>query len=1073
MKRILLAVAVLCTGMSALAADKVTGLQTEYQTDPVGIEVARPRFGWQMSSDRKGAAQSAYQISVRDRKGKEVWNSGKVSSDNSVAVPYEGPKLAMNHKYSWFVKVWDEKGKALESAEARFTTGLMGSGWNGARWIGSSQPYFSKYRSVFDLSYTFTGQESEFIINRIDESNFISLAVRGGELVVSHTKDGVSACDGRVPLKIISSGRNRVWLAFRAERYMRGTVLTVKVNGHTLAKGLKVAYNPESSAGKGWTRLYGIGFEAGPAVYSDIVVEDGVYGEVLYRASGPFKASDGSRFWSPADESSAPMIRGCIDLPKKPMHAILYSTARGICNFWINGQRVDDGYFTPGSTDYSKSFAYCATDVTGLLRQGANGVGAILGSGWWSGSAGYQSMWQDQFGVSLGLLAKIFVTYEDGSAQVFITDGGWKVWDRGPIYNDGFLNGEDYDARKEIAGWSEADFDDSAWDYVRLLPAMDKGVKLKPYVGDAVRCREVLSAVSVSEPRPGVYVYDMGQNMVGVPSIKFRGKEGQTATIRYGEMKFPDIPPADPILPLTADDYERMKGLVYTENYRSALSTDHYTFRGDADGETFSPLLTFHGYRYVQIEGLDEAPALADVKGLVLNSIGPLTSSFECSDANINRLFSNIQWGQKGNFVSVPTDCPQRDERLGWTGDAQIFARTACCNANVAPFFSRWTESLRETQNYDGSYPDFIPNLYDKSGAKSEATCHNTKSLGWMEVGIILPWQVYQQYGDIDFLQRQWPSMVRYFQYLERRSVAGVQPGGGYGDWLAFEVTSSALTNTAYYAGDALLMSKMAAALGKTGDAQWYAMRYEAIKKAFNKQFVDKDGFTKQSGSVPPYKERKASGSEAAMRISGTQTSYVVPLMFDLFDESVKPLAVKHLLDELEKTDYTLTTGFIGTPYLNLVLSANGHSDVAWKLFEQTACPSWLYPVLQGATTIWERWNSYTIARGFGPVSMNSFNHYSYGAIEDWMMTCALGIERDESCPGYKHFFLQPSPGGTLQFARGGFETPYGRIEAGWKKSGKNYTYEVTVPANTSATLKINGREQELKAGKYKFTIKK
>lgn len=1072
MRRILLTAGALCAGIVAFAADVVTGLSTEYLTDPVGIEAAQPRFGWQISSARKGAAQSAYQISVQDRMGKEVWNSGKVSSGISVAVPYEGPKLGMNHRYSWTVKVWDEKGKTLESPQAHFTTGLMGSGWNGAKWIGSAQPHFSKYRSIFDLSYTYTGEESEFIINRIDDSNFISVAVKNGELVISHCKDGGSVCDGRAKLKISSPGRNRVWLAFRAERYRRGTTLTVKVNGHTLLRDLKVAVDTKASVGKGWSRFYEMGYAAGKTEYSDIVVEDGIYGKVLYRASGPFKAAEGERFWSPADESSAPMLRTCIDLPKKPACAILYSTARGICNFWINGQRADDGYFTPGSTDYSKSFAYAATDVTALLKQGLNGVGAILGSGWWSDAAGYQSMWQDQYGLDLGLLAKIFVSYEDGTAQVFITDGGWKVWNHGPILNDGLLNGEDYDARREVSRWSEADYDDSAWEYVQLLPSMDKGVRLKPYVGDAVRCRATLTAVSVSEPRPGVYVYDMGQNMVGVPSIRFRGREGQTVTIRYGEMIFPETPPKDPLPPLTADDYEQMKGLVYTENYRSALSTDHYTFRGDAEGETYSPLLTYHGYRYVQLEGLDEAPAAADVKGLVLNSIGELTSTFECSDSNINRLFSNIQWGQRGNFVSVPTDCPQRDERLGWTGDAQIFARTATYNANVDPFFSRWAESLRETQNYDGSYPDFIPNLYDQVGAKSETTSHNSKSLGWMEVGIILPWQIYQQYGDIRFLQQQWPSMVRYFQYLERRAVAGVQQGGGYGDWLALELTSSALTNTAYYAGDALLMSKMAEALGKKEDAQWYAARYSAIKKAFNKQFVDKDGFTKQSSSIPEYKEKKASG-ETVMRISGTQTSYVVPLMFDVFDENAKPLAVQHLLDELEKTGYTLTTGFIGTPYLNLVLSANGHSDVAWKLFEQTAYPSWLYPVLQGATTIWERWNSYTIAQGFGPVSMNSFNHYSYGAIEDWMMTCVLGIERDESAPGYRHFFLQPGPGGTLQFARGGFDTPYGRIEAGWKKSGRGYVYEVTVPANTSATLKINGREQELKAGKYKFSIKK
>lgn len=1071
LKRILLAAATLILGTAIYAADEVKGLMTEYQTEPIGIEVAQPRFGWQMASSRKGAAQSAYQIVVLNRNGEPVWDSGKVSSDASVAVPYEGKKLSMNHRYSWTVKVWDEKGKLLESPEAHFTTGLMGSGWNGARWIGSDRPHFSKYRSVFDLSYTYTGEQSEFIINRLDGSNYICVAVRNGTLFIEHCKDGKLVCDARKPLKISSTGRNRVWMAYRAEGFRRGTVMTVKVNGYTLLKDVKVAYDKTGSEGKGWCRLQEIGYGAGSAEYSDIVVEDGVHGEVLYRAAGPFKADEGARYWSPADEVSAPMLRTCIDLPKKPVSAILYSTARGICNFWINGERVDDGYFTPGSTDYRKSFAYLATDVTALMKQGDNGVGAVLGSGWWSDCIGYRSSWEDQYGVNLALKAKIFVTYEDGTAQVFITDGSWKVWDRGPIVNDGLLSGEDYDARREVPGWSKAGFDDSSWDYVRIRPAEEKGVVLKPYVGSAVRSREILSAASVSEPRPGIFVYDMGQNMVGVPSIKFKGKEGQTVTIRYGEMIFPEIPPKDPLPPLTAADYEEMKGLAYTENYRSALSTDHYTFKGNPEGECYSPLLTFHGYRYVQLEGLDEAPAPEDVKGIVLNSIGEITSTFECSDANINRLFSNIQWGQRGNFVSIPTDCPQRDERLGWTGDAQIFARTATYNANVNPFFTRWAESIRETQNSDGSYPDFIPNIYEPGKAKSETTGHNSKSMGWMEVGIVLPWQIYQQYGDIRFLETQWPSMVKYFQFLERRAVAGVQQGGGYGDWLSLELTSSALTNTAYYAGDALLMSKMATALGKEEDAQWYASRYEVIKKAFNKEFVDRNGFTRQGDSVPSYNEKKASGA-TRMRIAGTQTSYVVPLMFDLFDSSVKPLAIQHLLDEIEKTGNTITTGFIGTPYINLVLSANGHADVAWKLFEQTAYPSWLYPVLQGATTIWERWNSYTIAQGFGPVGMNSFNHYSYGAIEDWMMSCALGIERDESAPGYKHFFLQPSIGGTLQYARGAFDSPYGRIEAGWKRSGKGYVYEVTVPANTTATLRINGREQELKAGKYKFNIK-
>lgn len=1043
------------------AAIAVTSLQTEYRTEPVGIETPKPRFSWKMESSRKGAAQSAYQIAVTAPDGIEVWNSGKVESSASVAVPYEGEKLLPNSVYRWSVTVWDEKGKQLREEKSSFTTGLMGSGWSGAEWIGSSQPHFSKYRSFFDLSVKFTGEEAKFFVNKTDDDNYVLISVRGGRLIVSHRRAGVSVEDGNYPMAFALMEKNSMNISYRSESYRRGTALDIAVNNRTVARNVRVDYDEKASVGEGYSRIYGVGYAAGETEYSDIIIKDGTWGKVLYRASGPFKASEGERFWVPAEETGAPMLRTDIYLSGEPVYAVLYSTARGICNFFINGGKADDGYFSPGSTDYNKSIAYLATDVTGLLHKGKNGVGAILGSGWWTDAAGYKAAWQDQYGIEKSMMAKIEVTYEDGTTDVFVTDGSWKVYDGGPITSDSLYNGEDYDARREVPGWADEGFDASSWDYVTVYDRPARGIAVKPYVGDPVRCALTLTAQSVAEPRPGVFVYDMGQNMVGVPSITVKGAEGTQLTIYYGEMIYPEQLPEDPVKPMTVADYEARRGLVYHENYRSALSTDHYICKGDPDGETFSPLLTFHGYRYVQIEGLDEALPVDCVKGLVLNSIGTTTSTFETSDANINRLFSNIQWSQMGNFVSIPTDCPQRDERLGWTGDAQIFARTSTYNANVDPFFTRWAETLRETQMPDGSYPAFTPNLSD----------HETYSMGWMEVGIVLPWQIFQQYGDLLFVERQWDSMERYFRYLERRAANDIQPGGGYGDWLALELTNTPLTNTAYYAYDAMLMSKMASALGKADAAAYYGAKYQAIKEAFNREFVGKGGYTKESRSVPRDNDKVASG-ETVRRKFGTQTSYIVPLMTDLFNEENRPLAEQHLLEEIEKTGYTLTTGFIGTPYINLVLSAAGHSDVAWKLFEQTEYPSWLYPVLQGATSIWERWNSYTIKRGFGPVSMNSFNHYSYGAIEDWMMSCALGIERDEENPGYRHFFLRPCPGGSLEYARGSFESPYGRIEAGWKRSGNGYIYEVTVPANTTATLEINSEKQELKSGRYTFRIR-
>jgi len=545
----------------------------------------------------------------------------------------------------------------------------------------------------------------------------------------------------------------------------------------------------------------------------------------------------------------------------------------------------------------------------------------------------------------------------------------------------------------------------------------------------------------------------MGQNMVGVPRLTMKGKAGQEITIRFGEMNYPETIPTDPVAPYTIAMYKEKKGQVYTDNYRSALSTDHYILRGDPAGETYEPRFTFHGYRYIELHGLDKPLALEDVKGVVLESIGAQTSGYDTSDERINRLYENILWGQRGNFLSVPTDCPQRDERMGWTGDAQVFARTATYNMNVDPFYTRWLYSVRDNQGEDGRYANYVPVV----GIPPHGAAAGGGALGWMEAGIIVPWQMYQQYNDIRILEQHYASMVAYMDYLERRAVNYIQPFGGFGDWLAIETTNSMLTNTAYSAYDALLMEQIAACLGKEEDRKRFHTFYENIKKSFNAIFVTDEGKTYAPAASSIFGEGSmdmwAGQSAKEGKLVDTQTSYVVPLQFNLFNEKNKPLALKHLVENIEKHNYTLTTGFIGTPYLNLVLSDNGYDDIAYKLFEQTVYPSWLYPVLQGATTIWERWNSYTIVNGFGPVDMNSFNHYSYGAIQEWMMAYSSGIQRDEQQPGYKHIILQPRIGGTCSYIRGHYDSVYGRIESGWEKQKKGYVYKAVVPANTTATL--------------------
>lgn len=976
------------------AVTVLKNLQVEYQTNPLGIDVSQPRFNWQMESDRYGACGQAYRLWVADSPeqlaaGRYIYDSGKVLSGESVGVVYQGKALQPSTRYYWKVSVWDESGTEITSTEpAWFETGLLGSGWSGARWIGSSETQLSKYRSHYVIDYDVRVAEGNdkaaFVFGARDADNYVSaeLDLNGSgdaRFILRHTTDGKTTQDASESLASIIPASDKhkahhIRLKVTTAQYALKYFVDIEIDGKTLVNS---SLTPEEKERK----------------------------------------------------------------------------SRG--DFW-GGK---EGAFTVYPYPDGELDTY---DITDLLRPGDNGIGAILGAGWWSEHSGFLTGWQDQYGTRQSLLGKIVIEYADGTRETIVTNDSWKCYDRGPITFNGLQNGEEYDARKEVNGWDAPGFDDSSWKPATLFAAPPVNVEIQGYVGSPIQNNVTLTAQSMVEPIPGVYVYDMGQNMVGVPRLTFKGKAGQEITIRFGEMNYPETIPTEPVAPYTIAMYKEKKGQVYTDNYRSALSTDRYILRGDAAGETYEPRFTFHGFRYVEIHGLERPLPLEAVKGIVLESIGARTSGYETSDERVNRLFSNIIWGQRGNFLSVPTDCPQRDERMGWTGDAQVFARTATYNMNVDPFYTRWLYSVRDNQGDDGSYANYIPVVgFPPHGAEDGGG-----AMGWMEAGVIVPWQMYQQYGDVRILEQHYASMVAYMDYLERRAVRYVQPFGGFGDWLAIEPTNSMLTNTAYSAYDALIMEQVAKRLGKDADQRRFRTFYENVKRSFNDLFVNEEGRT----FAPTVESIFGKDSQVGMwpgtaateaKIVDTQTSYVVPLQFDLFNEKNKPLAIRHLVENIKKHNYTLTTGFIGTPYLNLVLSDNGYDDVAYKLFEQTAYPSWLYPVLQGATTIWERWNSYTLVNGFGPVDMNSFNHYSYGAIEEWMIAYTLGIQRDEEQPAYKHIILQPRIGGTFSFIRGHYDSAYGRIESGWQIQKKGYIYEATIPANTTATLYLPAKSEK------------
>jgi len=1058
MKRLLTAwiaaLALLACNRTPEVPFRVADLQVDYMTTPLGIDDASPRFSWKMESNRYDQHQSAYRITMTDAATDAlVYDSNVCSSDVSVGVVYRGAALQPCTRYQWTVEVWNED-QVSAKASSWFETGLMDQGWSGAEWISSGQPHFSKYRTHyqidFDLASTGGAPAAGFLFGWQDEANFVRLALTPGTATLYHTTDGMEKIDYSAPLPAFPS---HMGVRVVGLDYAKGYRVWLIADNTPVNKEPVVIQPYPEDVWKPYCRFNQIGFvqpKGSDASFSNLTVTERTWHSTLYHSDKSYAVAGGERtLLSPADESGAPMLRKTFEIKKSLVSARLYATARGIYSIEINGLPLGDYWFNPGSTDYRYRILYNTYDITPLLRRGSNAIGAMLGAGWYGDFTGFATSWQDQFGTEMSLLAKIVLTYSDGSQETIVTNDSWTAYNGGPITSDSFQNGEDYDARRECYGWSDARFEDDSWQQAQVVAPLDDDIPIQYYIGSPIHNTMVLQAVSVSEPQPGIFVYDMGQNMVGVPRIRFHGRNGQEITFRYGEMIYPETVPEDPMPPLTAAVYEARKGLAYNENYRGALATDHYICQGNRT-EIFQPHFTFHGFRYIEIRGLDRALPLSHVEGLVLASVGEQTSGFETSDADVNRLYQNIVWGQRGNFLSIPTDCPQRDERLGWTGDAQVFVRSATYNMNVEPFFSRWFHSVRDSQGEDGSYPNVIPNM----GNPPYGAGKGGGAMGWMDAGIIIPWQIYLQYGDTHFLQEQYASMDAYMDFLQHRAVGDIQPGTGFGDWVALEHTNTPLTNTAYHAYDALLMSKMAAALGKHADAARYRALYERIKVAFNQEFVRPDGITKESKHVPPYSEWIAGGADASFK-ANTQTSYVVPMQAELFDEQHKPLAIQHLVDNVASHDYTLTTGFIGTPYINLVLSKNGFDAVAYKLFEQRNFPSWLYPVLQGATTMWERWNSYTIKQGFGPVDMNSFNHYSFGAIEEWMFSYMLGIQPVESDPGYHSFVLAPRVGGSFQFVKGHYDSVYGRIESGWERTDEGVVFDFTVPANTVASLQL------------------
>lgn len=822
---------------------------------------------------------------------------------------------------------------------------------------------------------------------------------------------GIDITEPRLSWKIEGTARNTMQAAYE---------IRVADNKKMSGKSLVWQTGKVNSGESVLQKYKGAALKSGTRYYWQVKVWDNMghaseWSEPAFWEMGMLNQSDWKAKWiEPMQDTLRLMpaleLRKEFSVNKKITAARVYVTSHGMYKLYLNGNKAGNDELTPGWTSYNKRLQYQVYDITSMLQQGNNAVGAMVGDGWYRGSLAWDNNWAI-YGKTLGLLCQLNITYTDGSTETVISDGSWKATQDGPVVKDGIYYGEDYDARKETTGWMKKGFNDSKWQTVKVAEhALDNLVAMNTV---PVRTHETISPIKIFRTPKGTLVADMGQNMVGWIKLKVTGKAGNTITIRHAEV---------------LDKF----GEFYTDNLRAATATTKYTMKGGGE-EIFEPHFTFFGFRFVAIDGLPGELAPANITGVVVHSDMASTGSFACSDSLINQLQHNIRWGQKGNFLDVPTDCPQRDERLGWTGDAQAFCRTAAFNMDVAPFFTKWLKDLSADQYKDGAVPFVIPNVLSKN---------SETSAGWGDVSTIVPWTIYKVYGDKQILETQYPSMQAYVNYIRNKAGDTYLWKGGsvFGDWLFYKsmqqtendgYTSPDMIATMFYAYSADLMSKTAHVLGKTADEKMYSDLFEKIKAAFMKNYVTGEG-------------RIASES---------QTSYVLALEFNLLPEAMRAKATSYLVADIKSRDNHLSTGFLGTPYLCHVLSANGRTDVAYDLLMQQSFPSWLYPVKMGATTIWERWDGQKTDSSFQDVGMNSFNHYAYGAIGDWMYRVVAGIEIGE--PGYKQILIQPKPTDKLSFAKASFESAYGTIASGWERKDGKMMVKISIPANTTAIITL------------------
>lgn len=1040
----------LCIVSATLSYAAPVHLRVDYRENPLGIDNLAPQFSWQSDSTERNWRQSAYEVLVASspedlqRGHADVWDSGRQSSSESVGIVYGGPALQSRRRYYWGVRVWDSNGEQSQSSDAAWwEMGLLQKSDWPAKWITRTDPAAAADRAGIRWIWA-AGQDP---LQAVPKSVFVFRTTvklkekpRDAALFVLARGDFKAQINGQ------QVGAKHEWHEFDREDATNLLNAGANVVEISVTVGEPERSGPDAGAKTSKAAL---------AALLKITRPNGATVRVFTNSKWKFHAQEDAR-WKRASVAGelgdpklepapplpppAALLRRSFDVAKDFKSARLYVTALGSYRMFLNGQRVGDAVLTPGFTDYSKRVQYQTYDVTQQIASGRNALGAILGEGWFGSGmtwAGHAYFFQPP---PTRLLAQLEIQYADGTHDTIVTDEAWKTA-ASPILHSEIYSGETYDARNETADWNAPSFDDRKWASASLAP--DSSAPLVAQPDSAVSVVQTITPISLTAIG-NAYVFDMGQNMVGWVRLKVSGAAGTRVRMRFAERLNPD-------------------GSIYTENLRNADATDTYVLRGGGQ-ESYAPSFTFHGFRYVEVSGFPGTPAAANITGEVASSVaGNPTARVETASDLVNHMWSIGIWGQRGNFVSIPTDCPQRDERLGWMGDAGVFWRTGTYNFDIDAFSHKFMHDVTDGQTAEGNFTNVAPDSLRPHGSQGAP--------GWADAGVIIPWTTWMQYGDRSVIERNWDAMQRFMEFIAKENPDFIRRNGvgpNYADWLApDERTNKDMLATAYWALVARMMEQMAHALGKEKDARSYADLFSNIRSAFQKAYIKDDGTVG----------------------TGTQTSYVVTLYAKLAPESLEPAMVDNLVKDIESRNWHLSTGFLGTPFLLFTLADHGRTDVAYRLLLNETYPSWGYMLSKGATTWWERWNGDT-----GDPAMNSYNHYAFGSVVAWVYRYVAGIDTAPDGPGFRHIVIHPRIDAAMPRAGGEYESAYGKIQTEWSSdSGKSFSLKVTIPANTSATIylpaiantqvtengaPVEAREQngsfvvETGSGSYAFEVK-